>query len=231
MNDVKPQKPKKNTVTLTVFENLMEKFGIKKAMIARLANVLASNLEMMLLVNTNATKNKKNDATVLNTAMVNQSTPSNVTQPMLAKTSNAPVLWAGSPMDTNLVLLVFDLLKTSNRAKTVKPLSTTLTVVATPENALNATVQKLTTSNVMPIKKTSGLNTNTETVTASKNLANVNNALNHPKKPVPLKKTATTCTDSTKSQLLKVPVAQPTNANKFQNVFQKTCHVANVNPL
>jgi hypothetical protein len=91
MNDVK-SKPKKNTVTLTVFENPTEKFGIKKAMTARLANVLASNLVLVSLVNINAIKNKKNDATVLNTAMVNQSTPSNVTQPMLVKTSNAPVL-------------------------------------------------------------------------------------------------------------------------------------------
>jgi hypothetical protein len=201
-------------------------------MTARLANVLASNLVMVSLVNTNANRNKKNDAAVLNTAMVNQLTPSNATQLMLVKTSNVPVLWVGSPMDTNLVLLVFDLLKTSSHAKKVKLLSTTLMVVATPENALSPViVQKLTTSNVMPIKKMSGLNTNMKIACASKNLANVKNAPNHPKKPVPLKKTVTTCTDSTKSQLLKVLAVQPMNANKFQNVFQKICHVANVNLL
>jgi len=204
MNDVYLKTNLEN-VWLTESKNLMEKFGTKKAMIVRLANVLATTQVLLnSIVNTNASKNKKNDAMVLNTAMVNQSTLSNATQQMLVKTSNVPVLWDGSLMDTNLALSVFDLLKTSNHAKKVKSLSITLTVVAIPENAV-AIVQKLTISLVMLTKKTSGLHTNTEPALASKNLANAKNVLNHPKKLVPLKKTETTCTDSTKSQLLKVP--------------------------
>lgn len=231
MNDVYLKTNLEN-VWLTESKNLMEKFGTKKAMIVRLANVLATTQVLLnSIVNTNASKNKKNDAMVLNTAMANQSTLSNATQLMLVKTSNVPVLWDGSPTVTNLALSVFDLLKTSNHAKKVKPLLITSTVVATPENALNATVHKLTTSNAMPMKKMSGLSTYTDLALASKNLANAKNVLNHPKKLVPLKKTETTCTDSMKSQLLKVPVAQLMNANRFQNVFQKTCHAASVNPL
>merc|ERR1712066_961847 len=100
------------------------------------------------------------------TAMVNQSTPSNATQLMPVKTSDVPVLWDGSPTDTNLVLSVLDLLKNSNHAKKVKSLSITLMAVATPENVV-AIVQRPTISLVMPIKLMSGLNINTEAALAS----------------------------------------------------------------
>jgi hypothetical protein len=176
----------------------MEKFGTKKAMTARLANVLATTTDLMKSsVIINATRNKKNDAMVLNTATVNQLTPSNATQLILVKTSDVPVLWDGSPTDSNLVLSVSDLLKTSLHAVKVKLLLITLMVVATPENVPPVViVQRPTISLVMPIKKTSGLNINTDLALALKNLANAKNAhQNHPKKNVLLKKTMTTSTD------------------------------------